>query len=229
MAPEDMERPWARSGQEVLRTLDVSADSGLSSEEVRKRRKRCGPNRLCESETVSAWQILLEQFKSIIVLLLVAAAALSFAFSKWVEGVAVLVMIAIDAASGFVTELRAVRSMEALQHLGNVRAKVRREAAMLYAQLAGAGDERASNDLERVVPAAHWGRVESLFVAAGVQWWGSFDPDANVVQLCTERTHGDEDLLDFAAVHTFLNDGDVYRVEPEEVPGGSAVAAMFRY
>jgi hypothetical protein len=40
---------------------------------------------------------------------------------------------------------------------------------------------------------------------------------------------GDEDLLDFAAVHTLLNDRTVYAVEPEKVPDDASLAAVFRY
>jgi hypothetical protein len=40
---------------------------------------------------------------------------------------------------------------------------------------------------------------------------------------------GNEDLLDASDVHTLLNGGTVYAVEPEQVPGGSLLAAIFRY
>jgi Ca2+-transporting ATPase len=125
---EGLDRPWwAHIYQEVLEDLGVSADEGLDASEVKRRRKRFGANRLRQAESQSVWQILLEQFKSLIVLLLVAAAALSFAFGEWVEGVAITAVILINAMIGFVTELRAVRSMEALQQLVSVSAKVRRD------------------------------------------------------------------------------------------------------
>jgi Ca2+-transporting ATPase len=107
--------------------LDVSVDQGLSATEVKERRERYGRNRLRDTETRSAWDILIEQFKSVIVALLATAAVLSFAFGEVIEGVAIAVVILINAAIGFVTELRAVRSMEALQELSQVSAKVRRD------------------------------------------------------------------------------------------------------
>ncbi|MGD8752896.1 MAG: cation-transporting P-type ATPase, partial [Anaerolineales bacterium] len=78
----------------------------------------------------SAWSIFIEQFKSLVVLLLVAAAALSFAFGEIVDGVAIVIVVLINALIGFFTELRAARSMEALQEMGDVRAKVRREGSV---------------------------------------------------------------------------------------------------
>jgi len=103
------------------------------------------------------------------------------------------------------------------------------DAAARYRQLAGAGSKRASSDLNQVVLAAYRGRVETLFVALGVQRWGVFDPDSNEIELHEETRPGDEDLLDLAAVHTLLNGGLVYAIEPEEVPGKASLAALFRY
>jgi hypothetical protein len=103
------------------------------------------------------------------------------------------------------------------------------EAAAQYRQLAGAGSEQTSNDLKQVVPAAYHGRVETLFVAIGLQQWGSFDPHTSVVSLHEEAQPGDEDLLDYAAVQTLLNGGTVYAVESEKVPYEAPLAAVFRY
>ena len=120
--------PWTQPWQEVLEALGVNSAEGLDSQEVEIRRKQHGYNRLRSAKSKSAWAILLEQFKSLLVVLLAVAAVLSMAFGEWVEGVAILAVILINAAIGFVTELRAVRSMEALQRMGDVEAKVRRES-----------------------------------------------------------------------------------------------------
>jgi len=105
----------------------------------------------------------------------------------------------------------------------------REQAAARYRQLAGAGSERTSDDLPQVVPAAYHRQVELLFVALGLQRWGSFDPSTGTVRLHRDAKPADEDLLDFAAVHTFLNGGTVYAVDPEQVPGGAPLAAVFRW
>jgi len=92
-----------------------------------------------------------------------------------------------------------------------------------------AGSEKTSTDVRKIVPAAYYGRVESLIVAVGVQQWGTFDPVRNVVQLHQEAQPGDADLLDFAAIQTFLLGGSVYAVEPNQVPDEAPLAAVFRY
>lgn len=103
------------------------------------------------------------------------------------------------------------------------------EAAARYKHLAGSGSERASHDLKAIVSAAYHGRVETLFVAVGLQRWGAFDAGSNRVELREQAQTGDEDLLDFAAVQTLINGGTVYAVAPERMPDSSLIAATFRY
>ncbi len=122
-----VERAWSRETSEIIEELGVSPEDGLSQAEVEARREQYGRNQLRENETKSALQIFIEQFKSLIMALLGVAALLSFLFGDLVEGFAVVVVILINAAIGFVTELRAVRSMEALQELSRVDATVRRD------------------------------------------------------------------------------------------------------
>ncbi len=100
-------------------------------------------------------------------------------------------------------------------------------ATARYNQLVGTG--QTTTDVEEAVLAAHHGRVEVLFVAVGIQVWGDFDPDTNAVHIHQEAEPGDGDLLDLAAIQSILNGGTVYAVAPEKVPGGTAVAAVFRY
>jgi len=86
-----------------------------------------------------------------------------------------------------------------------------------------------TNDIKEAVLAAYDGKVSTLFVATGVQQWGQFDPESRKIRLYKERGPGIEDLLDFAAANTLEKGGTVYAVEPEQVPGETPVAALFRY
>ncbi len=103
------------------------------------------------------------------------------------------------------------------------------EAVAHYQQLVGQASERAATTLEKIVPAAYQGRVETLFVAVGVQHWGVFDPVTNVIDVHDHMESGDEPLADLAAVQTYLKGGTVYAVEPDKVPGGTSAAAVLRY
>ena len=103
------------------------------------------------------------------------------------------------------------------------------EAVAHYQQLAGQASERVADTLEKIVPAASDGRVETLFVAAGVQEWGVFNPVTSEIEIHDQIESGDESLLDLAVVQTYLKGGIVYAVEPEIVPGGTSAAAVLRY
>src|SRR3954454_13435121 len=106
----------------------------------------------------------------------------------------------------------------------------RRRAAGRYGDLLGPG--RASSRYEEILPAAHDGRIDTLFVARGVRLWGNYEEKKRKVRLQGDQDRaqkGGEDLLDLAAVKTFLNGGKVFAVPQQEVPDGQAMAAVFRY
>lgn len=103
------------------------------------------------------------------------------------------------------------------------------QAVEQYNELAGADPSKASHDIKEIIQAAYYQRVDFLFVAVGRQHWGHFDPEKMTVDLHSEPELEDEDMLDFAAVHTLLNGGTVYAVEAEKVPDQAPAAAIFRY
>ncbi len=118
--------PWALDINGVLGTLEVDTEHGLSPEEVEKRQQKYGPNQLRRHKKRSVVEILIDQLKSIIIVLLAAAALFAFWLGEYVDGWAIIAVIVINTGIGFFTELRAVRSMEALFKLGKVRTRVRR-------------------------------------------------------------------------------------------------------
>ena len=105
----------------------------------------------------------------------------------------------------------------------------REEAVAHYRQLAGQVSGQVADTLEKIIPAAMQGRIETLFVAAGVQQLGVFNPATNEIEIHKQPLSGDEHLLDLAAVKTYLKGGIVYVVDPEKVPGGTIAAAVLRY
>lgn len=109
-------------------------------------------------------------------------------------------------------------------------ARAQELAAARYRELSRT--DRTSSRLQQILPAAHHGRVQELFVAVGLQRWGRFDPGSGDVATHDEREPGDQDLLDLAAAETLSHGGDVYAVDPDRVPetsSNAAVAAIFRY
>ena len=131
MANPLTQKPYSCSWKEIVEELSVAPEKGLSQPEIRKRLQQYGSNELRKQDPRSSWSILANQFKSVVVLLLVGATVISIAMSDYTEAVAILVVILINTAIGFFTEIKAIRSMEALYKMGSVVTRVRREGQMM--------------------------------------------------------------------------------------------------
>jgi len=127
-----MKRKKQRAGyhsmpvEQVLGELQVNPEQGLSEEAVGSRLEKYGPNRLREVKTRGAWRILIDQFKSMVIIVLVPAGAVAFSFQHWAEGIAIAAVLLVNGGLGFVTEWKAIRSMEALREIGGDTIRVRR-------------------------------------------------------------------------------------------------------
>jgi hypothetical protein len=102
-----------------------------------------------------------------------------------------------------------------------------REAVAKFQNLTGSA--KCSIDLKEIVSAAHQGRVETVFVAGATEIWGKYDPENDDVIVETGESNENTDLLDLAATQTFLTGGRVYVVDPDAVPGGEKIAAVYRF
>jgi len=122
-----METPWSVAVTEVLDHHDVSSSEGLSEREAADRLERFGRNELRESERKPWWKILYEQFTGFIIILLGAAALGALAIGETIEGYSVIAVLIINGIIGFVTEMRAISSMESLQELTEIETRVRRD------------------------------------------------------------------------------------------------------
>jgi hypothetical protein len=105
--------------------------------------------------------------------------------------------------------------------------RAREEAVASYR--AYAGSERASNDLRVIIPAAYYGQIACLFVAADQEQWGTFNPATTTLHVHREPRFQDDELLDMAATQTLLHGGAVYVVEQAQMPDEKLLAAVFRY
>jgi len=125
----DPRRPAEAHALDASDVLDAlgSGPEGLSEEEAARRLERHGPNALRAARPASAWELFVGQLKSVVVLLLVVAAAVALLMGEVLEAVAIGAVLVINTVLGFVTELRARRAMEALLRLEAPHATVIRE------------------------------------------------------------------------------------------------------
>ncbi len=117
---------WSQPLADTLRTL-ASGPDGLSSAEAAQRLRLYGPNVLRGQRTLTVLALLLRQLASPIVLILIAAAMLSFALSDATDGLIILAIVALSSLLGFWQEFRATRAVEALQQMVALQVQVLRD------------------------------------------------------------------------------------------------------
>lgn len=122
-----LSQPWhVLSIAEVLAALEADP-RGLSHAEAARRRRVYGPNELEAARRISPWAILLAQFRNVLVLILLAATALSIVLGHGTEAVVIIVIVLFAVLLGFLQEYRAERALEALRRLAAPTATVLRE------------------------------------------------------------------------------------------------------
>ena len=106
-----------------------SQPDGLSRVEVIERTLQYGANEIQAAKRISAWEILLEQFKNILILILLGATAISLFLGHGIESIAIAVIVLFAVLLGFIQEYRAERAIEALKQMAAPTASVLRDGA----------------------------------------------------------------------------------------------------
>jgi P-type Ca2+ transporter type 2C len=105
------------TASDALQRLDVTAGSGLSSEEVARRSEQYGPNRIQEVRAARWYEVLGRQFTDVLILILLAAAVVSFAVGEVADAVTILVIVVLNGVLGFVQEWKAEQALDALRSM----------------------------------------------------------------------------------------------------------------
>lgn len=113
---------------EILAHFRTSADQGLSSAEASQRLVGSGYNEISANK-VQWWEILIRQFKSAFIYLLLVASSIVFVIGEYIDGAVILVFVLINAALGFYQEYRSEQSLRALQQFIKPKSRVRRDSS----------------------------------------------------------------------------------------------------
>jgi P-type Mg2+ transporter len=120
---------WAMPAEELLTRYGSGVD-GLSPTEARRRLAKDGPNSMGEQAGPAAWALLLRQFESPLVLILIAAAVISIGVREWTEAAIILAIVAASTALSFSQEYRAAVAVRSLRQKLALRATVFRGGAV---------------------------------------------------------------------------------------------------
>lgn len=124
-------KTWYReSAENVLRDMG-SRRSGLTQQQAEAVRKKAGENVLQEGTGKKAWQVFLEQFQDLLVIILIAAAGISMVSDNVESAVVIFAVILMNAVLGTVQHEKARKSLDSLKSLSSPSAKVIRNGQTL--------------------------------------------------------------------------------------------------
>ena len=123
-----------KSREEVLNQLQTEPKRGLTAAEAEARKAKYGENRLQEKAKKTTLQRFLDQFKDVMILILLAAAAVSFVIAcvegeakEFFEPLLILLIVVLNAVMGVMQESKAEKALDALKNLSAPHARVLRD------------------------------------------------------------------------------------------------------
>ena len=124
----------SKTREEVLKSLSSNAERGLTSSQVAELQGKFGPNKLRESKKKTNLQRFLEQFKDVMIIILLLAAAVSFVVAcfghdpmEFFEPALILLIVVLNAVLGVVQESKAEKALDALKNMSAPHARVIRD------------------------------------------------------------------------------------------------------
>ena len=123
-------RYYSQTPEQVLAAVE-SREEGLTSQQAQERLERFGPNALREEKKKPVWQVFLEQFKDLLVVILIAAAVISMLSGNVESTVVIFAVLILNAVLGTVQHCKAEKSLESLKAMSAPTARVLRDGERL--------------------------------------------------------------------------------------------------
>ena len=126
--PKKEQIPWyAQKFDTVCKALGTDLQKGLDTDEIVQRQARYGPNRIRSVHKEKWYWILFRQFTDVLIIILLIAAAISFAIGEVGDAVTIMIIVVLNGILGFIQEYKAEKAIEALQKMLSLRCKVLRD------------------------------------------------------------------------------------------------------
>ncbi|KAF2957419.1 ATPase [Thermotoga sp. Ku-13t] len=122
-----MKEFYRLSVEEVCRELGVDPQKGLSSKEAKKRLEKYGPNELAERKRRTILQMFLSQFTDFLIIILLAAAAISIVVGEAVDAILIMIIVVLNATLSTIQEAKAEKSLQLLKKMAAPSARVLRD------------------------------------------------------------------------------------------------------
>ena len=108
---------YLQSVESCLKELKVAPDLGLSVQESYNRKEKYGLNALTEKKSISSFSILLEQFKSPLIYILIVAGLVTFALKEYTDSIVIFIAVIINAGFGYFQEYKAINTLKELKKI----------------------------------------------------------------------------------------------------------------
>ena len=205
----------------VLQNLGTTPD-GLGTEEAKKRLSQYGYNELKEKKRRTAWQMFLDEFKDIFILLLIAATMFSviigyyeltrnpeLGFETFADAIVIGVIVILVAIAGFVQEYRAEKAIEALKKLAAPKARILRDGkeSMIFAREVVPGDLLLVESGDTVPADARIIEAVELKTDEAVLTGESTPVNKDLIPVKPETPTADRKNMLFMATHTIYGRG----------------------
>jgi hypothetical protein len=103
--------------------------------------------------------------------------------------------------------------------------KGQQESIARYQQIVKKGN--ATDDAAKIIPAAYRGELQTLFVSSNRSLWGTLGKNKDQIAIHDQPQTADENLTNFAAVHSLRHGNSVHVLPSEEMPSGASMAAIY--
>ena len=131
-----MEKEYLASAEDVLEAQSSNAETGLTGAVAQQRLSEFGPNKLDEEEKTPLWKRFFEQMADPMVIMLIAAAAISAITGtiqgepEWADVIIILTVVVINSVLGVVQEAKSEQALAALQEMSAAQSKVIRDGKL---------------------------------------------------------------------------------------------------
>ncbi|MGH8633484.1 MAG: HAD-IC family P-type ATPase [Burkholderiales bacterium] len=121
--------PHAKPIEEIVGNYQTDLDRGLTQLEAQDRLRTLGPNELTEKPRPGFLALLWGQFNNYLVIILIVAALIALALGEWVDSIAIMIIVALNAVVGVIQESKAEQALAALKKMAAPNAQVIRDGA----------------------------------------------------------------------------------------------------
>lgn len=118
---------YAEEASKAAEDLGTALEDGLSDSEAKSRKEKYGENRLEEKGSRTIFQMLVDQFKDFLIIILIIASIISIAVGELTDGIVILLIVILNAVLGVFQENKASNALKALQDMASPKAKVVRD------------------------------------------------------------------------------------------------------